>query len=102
MERKDLLFLWPKRSRVFMIVSRTTILDSTFSTETCAPIYSARSGLSTEVPVGVDQGLKHDRPIQYDELVSLRKTALTDYVGTLSPARLRDLNRALAIALEFA
>jgi mRNA interferase MazF len=92
----------PKRSRVFVIVSRTTLLDSTFSTVTCAPIYSARSGLSTEVPVGVDEGLKHDSAIHCDELVSLRKAALTDYVGSLSPARVRDLNIALAIALELA
>jgi mRNA-degrading endonuclease toxin of MazEF toxin-antitoxin module len=32
--------------------------------------------------------------------VSLPKAVLTDYVGSLSAARLRDLNRALAIALE--
>lgn len=92
----------PKRSRVFVIVSRTTLLDSTFSTVTCAPIYSARHGLSTQVPVGADEGLKHESSIHCDELVSLPKAALTDYVGNLSTARIRDLNRALAIALELA
>ena len=92
----------PKRSRVFVIVSRTTLLDSTFSTVTCAPIYSARHGLSTQVPVGADEGLKHDSAIHCDELVSLPKAALTDHVGTLPAARLRDLNRALAVALELA
>lgn len=92
----------PKRSRVFVIVSRTTLLDSAFSTTTCAPIYSARHGLSTQVPVGAAEGLKHDSAIHCDELVSLPKAALTDYVGSLSAVRLRDLNRALAIALELA
>jgi mRNA interferase MazF len=92
----------PKRSRVFVIVSRTTLLDSAFSTVTCAPVYSARHGLSTQVPVGAAEGLKHDSAIYCDELVSLPKAALTDYVGSLPAARRRDLNRALAIALELA
>ena len=92
----------PKRSRVFCIVSRFTLVDSSFSTVTCAPIYSARHGLSTQVPVGPDEGLKHDSAIHCDELVSLPKSALTDYVGMLSDARLQELNRALAVALELA
>lgn len=92
----------PKRSRVFCIVSRSALIDSSFSTVTCAPIYSARHGLSTQVLVGPEEGLKHESAIHCDELVSLPKSVLTDYVGTLSEPRLRDLNRALAIALELA
>jgi mRNA interferase MazF len=92
----------PKRSRVFCIVSRSALIDSSFSTVTCAPIYSARHGLSTQVPVGPEEGLKHESAIHCDELVSLPKSALTDYVGTLSEPRLRKLNRALAIAAELA
>lgn len=90
----------PKRSRVFVIVSRTALVDSAFSTVTCAPVYSVRHGLSTQVPVGAEEGLKHESAIHCDELVSLRKSVLSDYVGSLSESRLLDLNRALAIALE--
>ena len=90
----------PKRSRVFVVVSRTTLIDSAFSTVTCAPVYSARHGLSTQVPVGTEEGLKHESAIHCDELVSLPKSILTDYVGSLAGNRVRDLNRALAIALE--
>jgi mRNA interferase MazF len=90
----------PKRSRVFCIVSRAALIDSSFSTVTCAPIYSARHGLSTQVLVGPEESLKHASAIHCDELVSLPKSALTDYVGTLSGLRLEELNRALAIALE--
>ena len=90
----------PKRSRVFVVVSRGTLIDSAFSTVTCAPVYTARHGLSTQVPVGLNEGLKHESAIHCDELVSLPKAALTDYVGTLAPDRLQDLNRALGIALE--
>ena len=90
----------PRRSRVFVIVSRTTLVESAFSTVTCAPVYSARHGLSTQVLVGPDQGLKHESAIHCDELVSLPKSVLTDYVGSVAGPRLHDLNNALAIALE--
>lgn len=90
----------PKRSRVFVVVSRQAVIDSRFSSVICAPVYSARHGLSSQVAVGVDDGLKHDSAIHCDELVSLPKTALTDYIGTLSPERIAQLNRALAMALD--
>lgn len=92
----------PKRFRVFCVVSRAALIDSSFSTVTCAPIYSARHGLSTQVPVGPEEGLKHESAIHCDELVSLPKSALTDYVRSLAESRIGELNRALAIALELA
>ena len=92
----------PKRSRVFMVVSRQALIDSRFSTVICAPVYSERLGLSTQIPVGPDEGLKHDSSIHCDELVSLPKLALTDFVGTLSPALVRALNEALKVALALA
>ena len=90
----------PKRSRVFAVVSRQSLIESAFSTVTCAPVYSVRHGLSTQLSVGTEEGLKHDSAIHCDELVSLPKSVLTDYVGTLSVSRIRELNRALAVALE--
>jgi len=90
----------PKRSRVFAVVSRQSLIESAFSAVTCAPVYSVRHGLSTQLSVGTEEGLKHDSAIHCDELVSLPKSVLTDYVGTLSVSRIRELNRALAVALE--
>lgn len=90
----------PKRSRVFVVVSRQAVIDSRFSSVICAPVYSARHGLSSQVPVGIDDGLKHDSATHCDELVSLTKTALTDYVGMLSTAKVAELNRALSVALD--
>ena len=82
------------------MVSRQVLIESKFSTVICAPIYSAYDGLSTQVPVGVDQGLKHDSSIYCDELVSLPKSILTNFVGRLSPDKLREINLALCAALE--
>lgn len=90
----------PKRSRVFVVVGRQSVIDSAFSTVTCAPVFSKRHGLATQVPVGVAEGIKHDSAIHCDELVSLAKSVLTDYVGSLAASRIRELNRALAVALE--
>lgn len=90
----------PRRHRVFVVVSRQVLIDSRFSTVICAPIYSTHDGLSTQVLIGVEEGLKHDSSIHCDELVSLPKTALTNYVGTLSSAKIEALNQALRIALD--
>ncbi len=90
----------PKRSRVFVIVSRQVLIDSRFSTVICAPIYSTHDGLSTQVLIGMNEGLKHDSSIHCDELVSLPKSVLTNFIGSLSPQKIEELNRALSIALD--
>ena len=90
----------PRKFRVFVIVSRQVLLDSRFSTVICAPVYSAYEGLSTQVIVGIDEGLKHDSGIHCDELISLPKSVLTNYVGKLSSEKLHLLDIALKIALQ--
>jgi mRNA interferase MazF len=90
----------PKAFRVFAVVSRQAVLDSRFATAVCAPVYSARHGLASQVAVGVDEGVKHESALHCDELVCLPKTRLTAFIGRLSAAKLRDLDRALAAALD--
>ena len=89
-----------KNYRVFVIVSRQVLIDSKFSTVVCAPIYSKYDGLSTQVLVGVNEGLKHESSIYCDELISLRKELLTDYIGSLEEEKILELNNCLRIALE--
>ena len=89
----------PKKFRVFAVVSRQVLIDSKFSTVVCAPVYSARHGLSSQVPVGPDEGLRHESSIYCDELVSLPKSVLTQLVGRLGPQRVRELDGALIAAL---
>jgi mRNA interferase MazF len=90
----------PKDFRVFVIVSRQILIDSKFSTVTCAPIYTTYDGLSTQVPVGISEGLKHDSSIHCDELISIPKSMLSDFMGTLSWIKIDELKRALLIALD--
>ena len=90
----------PKKFRVFVIVSRQILIDSRFSTVICAPVYTIYNGLSTQVAVGIDEGLKHDSGTHCDELISLPKSILTDYIGNLSSKKLYLLEKALKIALQ--
>jgi len=92
----------PKRHRAFVVVSRQVLIDSKFSTAICAPVFTSGQGLSTQVPVGPEEGLKHPSWIMCDSLVSLRKTDLTDFLGTLSRSKLAELDRALKMALDLA
>ncbi len=89
----------PKKFRVFLVVSRQTVIDSRFATVVCAPVYSARHGLSSQVDVGPDEGLKHESCVHCDELISLSKPVLTQFVGRLAQARIPELDLALAVAL---
>jgi mRNA interferase MazF len=52
------------------------------------------------VPVGVDEGLKQECSIHCDQLLSLEKTKLTNFIGTLSPAKMEALKQALLVALD--
>jgi mRNA interferase MazF len=44
--------------------------------------------------------MKHDSSIHCDELVSLSKSLLTNFVGILSTQKVEELNEALKIALD--
>jgi mRNA interferase MazF len=89
----------PKPYRTFVIVSRQALIDSKFSTVVCAPVFSAGEGLSTQVEVGPEEGLKQAGWVFCDDLQCLRKATLTHYVGTLSESKMERLNQALELAL---
>lgn len=90
----------PKKFRVLVVVSRSSLFTTGFSTVICAPVYTHYHGISTQVIVGIDEGLKHESSIYCDELLSIEKSKLTNFIGTLSEQKIRELNQALKIALE--
>jgi len=89
----------PKKHRVFLVVSRQTLIDQSFSSVICAPVYTNYRGFPTQVEVGVDEGLKHDSAVFCDDLISISKSLLTDYIGSLSSNKMQEVNTALRIAL---
>lgn len=89
----------PKRTRIYVVVSRQAFIEQRIPSVICAPVHSQRRGLESEVEVGIDEGLKHPSTVLCDLLTSLPKSRLTDYVGSLSPPKLLELRTALRIAL---
>jgi mRNA interferase MazF len=86
---------------VFVVVSRQVLCDTAeYGTVICAPVSSSRHGLATQVPVGEAEGLKHASAIHCDGLVSLPKSALSNYAGSLGPQKLAALHVALKVALD--
>ena len=88
-----------RKRRAFVVVSRQILIDSKYAAVICAPVYSTISGLDTQVTVGIPEGLKHESAIHCDNLVSLPKSNLTDYVGSLGLEKEAQLSKALIVAL---
>jgi mRNA-degrading endonuclease toxin of MazEF toxin-antitoxin module len=85
----------------YVVVSRSFIADTDeIATVICAPIYSGLLGLDTEVSIGAEEGLPRTSSIRCDFLMLMFKRHLTGFVSTLTGAKLQELNRALAAALE--
>ena len=105
MKRGDLFLVYkgskndPKKQRVFLVVSRQECIDEGFSSVICAPVYTNYRGFSTQVAVGVAEGLKHDSAIFCDDLISFPKRILTNYIGHLSDSKMEEVNTALRTAL---
>ena len=89
-----------KQYRTFVIVSRQALIDSKFPSVICAPVMTKGQGLITQVSIGIEEGMKHGSWIHCDDLRSIQKSALTQWVGSIPPARMHHLNRALAAALD--
>src|ERR1700722_2262363 len=89
----------PKLYRSFVVVSRQVLIDSRFPTVICAPILSRGHGFSTQISIGIDEGLKHESWILCDNPISLRKVQLTQFVGSLARYKIAELDRALRMAL---
>ena len=62
-------------------------------------MYSRYGGLLTQVEIGVEEGLKHDSAVYCDELYSVEKNELTDFIGNLPHNKMEAVNTALRIAL---
>ncbi len=90
----------PRKSRCFTVVSRQDLIDSKADRVLCAPVNTQGLGLATEVPVSMEEGLKHPSVINCDQLTRLEKSLLTDYIGKLSPKKQHELRAALRVALD--
>lgn len=87
----------PDKRRPVLILSRPALVGR-LHTVTVVAVTSTLRGSPTEVEVGVDEGLKHPSCANLCNLFTVRKSDLRVFVGSVSPAKMRAVCRALLIA----
>jgi mRNA interferase MazF len=83
-----------------VIVTRTDALPLLTSI-VVVPVTSTVRGIASEVPVGAEEGLRHESVANCDTVLSIRRGRIDPTaLGSLSLRKIRILDRALRFALE--
>lgn len=90
-------FAPPDKRRPVLILSRQSVIGL-LRTVIVAPVTSTLRGLPSEVPVGIEEGLKHVSGVNLDHVQTVEQRDLRHFVGSLSPEKMEDVCRALAVA----
>jgi mRNA interferase MazF len=90
-------FKSPDKLRPVVVLSRDDVIGL-LHTVMVAPITSTVRGAPSEVLVGVGEGLKHESAVNLDHVQTVERARLVGYVGSLGPAKMREVCRALAVA----
>jgi mRNA interferase MazF len=93
-----LRFAPPDKRRPVLVLSRQPLIE-VLHTVTVAALTSQAHGSPTEVLVGVEEGLKTASCVNLVNVFTVRRSELRTHVGTLAPAKLVEVCRALAIAV---
>ena len=88
----------PDKTRPVVVLSRPDVIGL-LHTVMVAPVTSSIRGAPSEVTVGVQEGLEHPSAVNLDHVQTVEKSRLGGFVGSLSPERMREVCRALAIAV---
>lgn len=90
-------FKAPDKRRPVLVLSRQDVIDL-LHTVMVAPITSTIYGAPSEVRVGIKEGLKHESAVNLDHVQTVEQSRLTGRLGHVSPAKLREVCWALAVA----
>ena len=90
-------FKEPDKRRPVLVLTRSEVI-TLLHTVMVAPITSTIHGAPSEVIVGIDEGLKRDSAVNLDHVQTVEQARLARRLGHLSPNKMRDVCRALAIA----
>lgn len=88
------------KPRPALILTRATALHL-LSWVSVAPITSTIRGLTSEVPVGVRNGLDHDSVVSCDNITTVRREAMGATLGLLFDDQEPALARAISDAFQF-
>ena len=90
-------FKAPDKRRPVLVLTRQEVIGL-LHTVIVAPIKSTIYGAPSEVLVGPAEGLKHSSAVNLDHVQTVERARLVTYVGSVSPATMKAVCRALAIA----
>jgi mRNA interferase MazF len=90
-------FAAPDKRRPVLVISRQAVIPL-LRTVMVAPITSSIHGVPSEVPVDVEDGLKHASVVNLDHVQTVEKRRLRRYIGHLSQERMARVCAALAVA----
>ena len=85
------------KRRPVLVLTRPEVI-SLLHTVMVAPITSTVHNAPSEVLVGPEDGLKHPSAVNLDHVQTVERARLVAYVGSLSPQKMRQVCRALAVA----
>lgn len=91
-------FAAPDKKRPVLVLSRQEVIGL-LHTVMVAPITSTIRGAPSEVPVGEREGLKHPSAVNLDHVQTVEKARLVGFVGHAGEATMRQVCRALSIAV---
>jgi mRNA interferase MazF len=90
-------FATPDKRRPVLVLSRQKAIGL-LHTVVVAPITSTVHGAPSEVLVGIEEGLKHESAVNLDQVQTVDQGRLHHFVGTVGPAKMAAVCRALQIA----
>ena len=85
------------KSRPVLVLTRDPVRGA-MRRVTVVPITSTIKGLSTEVPVGVENGLDGPGVVSCDNIITIDKATLGRHLGFLFEAQERELTAAIVNA----
>jgi mRNA interferase MazF len=88
----------PDKLRPVLVLTRQEVIGL-LHTVTVAPVTSTIRGAPSEVLVGAREGLKHESAVNLDHVQTVERARLSGYLGHLGPEKMREVCRALAIAV---
>lgn len=90
-------FRSPDKRRPVLVLTRQDAIPY-LNSVLVAPVTSTRRGSAGEVPVGIEEGLKHDSAVNLDQVKTVRQDKLRRFIGSLSSEKMKEVCSALAIA----
>lgn len=91
-------FAPPDKERPVLILTRGSAIRY-LSRVTVAPITSTIRGVPSEMPIGIEEGMKQPCAVNLHNLVTVAQVHIGRRIGQLSESRMRDVCRAIAFAL---